>query len=116
VLLILPLDCFFSSGIFATNGVAVTAEHELSIITSDGLRERMESRFGFLNYADRYDGVYAGEYEFLEDHFTEEVEEEDEQSLNSASLIARDWENDFGGMGGASRPYVSTYFYCMYFF
>jgi hypothetical protein len=82
------------------------AEYGLSKITSELLRDRMVSRFGFLDYTDQQDGVHAGEFSFLEEFLSEEIiedEEGSEQFWNSAPVIAHGWENDFGGIGGVSR-------------
>ena len=51
------------------------ADHVLSGISVEDLRARMESRFCFLHYNDRYHGCHAGEYEFLETMLADDVSE-----------------------------------------
>ena len=44
--------------------------------TAERLRNRMESRFGYLHYNDRYNGCHAGQYDFLMEMLADDVTED----------------------------------------
>ena len=91
------------------------AEHGLSTVTAKDLRDRMESRFGFLHYNDGYSGRHASGYDFLSEMLADEViddgssdsvmEDDGQLLLNSApEVIAHGCGHVSTGGGGASRP------------
>ena len=51
--------------------------------TAEHLRDRMESRLGFLHYNDRYHGCHAGEYDFLLEFLADDIIEDDGSFLSA---------------------------------
>jgi hypothetical protein len=92
------------------------AGHGMSEVTAAILRDRMESRFGYLHYNDQYNGRHADEYGLLEELLADEIIEDDGSSFcvmedagqldrNSAPVItAHSFREDSVGVGGVSRP------------
>ena len=78
------------------------ADHGLSILTVEGLRERMEFRVGYFHYTDQCDGLHAGEVEFLEEVLADGFLDEEESSdvaeqfdVESAPVnIVHSWVSD----------------------
>jgi hypothetical protein len=69
------------------------AEHGLSGITVEHLRERMSSRFVHLHYNDQYHGSHAGEYAFLETMLSDDViadEGSSDSTMEGAEQLQKD--------------------------
>ena len=91
------------------------AEHGLSTVTAKDLRDRMESRFGFLHYNEGYGGRHASDYDFLAEMLADEViddglsdsvtEDNGQLLLHSAPVVTVQGRRQVStGGGGDSRP------------